>query len=367
METKPRAFVIMPFQHEFDAIYTMFIKETLVEAGFEVFRADDIRSQNSIIGDIVSSILTSDLVVADLSEANPNVFYELGLAHAFRKPVILLTQDVEDVPFDLRSYRLIRYSTHFADFAATKETLLEYGNKFKSGDIVFGSPVTDFQHQSSSHRADSFYGQGSKVEQQTADDRGWLDHAQDLYDGYERLAQIIAPVLQKLDGITNVVTEMPASLSTAMAKPAPQGLRETQRILRGFAVRLDEFTALVESANSEYATIAKETDNSLEILFGLSSPKTSKEKDNLTNQLNSFVETREALKAGKDGFLQLANSMDQVPPIDRILTKSVRKASGEIKRMADNLEKTISSISRAIESGRKMLDDPELGHEEIPE
>ena len=81
--------------------------------------------------DIIEMIEKSDLIIADLTSSNPNVYYELGIAHAFGKPVIHLVQSpVEDVPFDLRSYRLITYSTDFAEIDQAKEELAEYARKF---------------------------------------------------------------------------------------------------------------------------------------------------------------------------------------------------------------------------------------------
>ena len=140
----PNVFVLMPFDEEFDPVYKKFIKPVFEEAGFVVDRADDILSQQNILKDVLEGIHKSDLIVADLTGANPNVFYELGLAHALRKPVILITQSIEDVPFDLKSYRLLEYSTHFAKIEKARGQLLEYAKGSLAGNMPFGSPVTDF-------------------------------------------------------------------------------------------------------------------------------------------------------------------------------------------------------------------------------
>lgn len=60
---------------------------------------------------ISGSVFThAEVLLADLTGKNPNVFYELGLAHAARKPVVLITETLADVPFDLRAIRVIEYS-----------------------------------------------------------------------------------------------------------------------------------------------------------------------------------------------------------------------------------------------------------------
>jgi nucleoside 2-deoxyribosyltransferase len=59
--------------------------------------------------DILKSIGAADVVLADLTRKNANVFYEVGICHALGKPVLLLAQSIEDVPFDLRHRRVLLY------------------------------------------------------------------------------------------------------------------------------------------------------------------------------------------------------------------------------------------------------------------
>ncbi len=134
----------MPFEEGFAEVYNLFIAATLASAGYDVVRADDMRAQQNILKDIVVGISSADLIVADLTDANPNVYYELGIAHALRRPVILLTQRVDDLPFDLRSYRVIPYSTHFAEITRAREQLHELAKGAADGVIPFGSPISDF-------------------------------------------------------------------------------------------------------------------------------------------------------------------------------------------------------------------------------
>src|SRR5436305_7965208 len=89
-ENQPIAFVIMPFASEFDEVYRLFISDALNAAGYKVLRADNLLSHRSILQDIIGAIASSNLIIADLTGANPNVFYELGIAHALCKPVIIL-------------------------------------------------------------------------------------------------------------------------------------------------------------------------------------------------------------------------------------------------------------------------------------
>ncbi len=143
-EHRLRAFVLMPFDTEFDAIFDKLITPTLEEVGYDVKRADSILNQQNILKDILRGIAEADLVVADLTSLNANVFYELGIAHTLLRPTVLLAQSNKDVPFDLSSYRVILYSTHFVEAPQLSKKLKEIGEKAKNNKLGFGNPVSDF-------------------------------------------------------------------------------------------------------------------------------------------------------------------------------------------------------------------------------
>ena len=84
------------------------------------------------------------MVVADLTSLNLNVFYELGISHGLEKHTVLLTQAMEEVPFDLKPYRIIRYSVHYAEVPKLSEALMKVAENAKSGGVKFENPVTDF-------------------------------------------------------------------------------------------------------------------------------------------------------------------------------------------------------------------------------
>ena len=108
-QTKPKCFVIMPFGGWFDKYYINVYIPAIEAAGFEAKRADDLYRPGNIVNDIWTYTKEATVLLADLTNKNPNVFYELGLAHAITKPAILITASMEDVPFDLRSLRVIDY------------------------------------------------------------------------------------------------------------------------------------------------------------------------------------------------------------------------------------------------------------------
>lgn len=98
----------MPFRTELDGVYAA-VTRACRNLGYECVRADEIDKPGAILVQIMRHVQESQVVIADLSGSNPNVFYELGMAHVRKENVILLTQEVGQVPFDLRHWRLIAY------------------------------------------------------------------------------------------------------------------------------------------------------------------------------------------------------------------------------------------------------------------
>jgi hypothetical protein len=105
----PRVFVLMPFADEYLSIYQDHIKTVSERRGLSCGRADDLFGPGSIISEIWSAINRADVIVADCTGRNPNVFYEIGIAHTLGKPTILISQTKSDVPFDIGGLRIIFY------------------------------------------------------------------------------------------------------------------------------------------------------------------------------------------------------------------------------------------------------------------
>jgi transcriptional regulator with AAA-type ATPase domain len=109
---KDYCFVLMPFadQNDLQAVYNEHIKNVIEnKCGLRCERADDIYDISGIMQSVWESINKATLIIADLTQRNPNVFYELGIAHTLGKPVIIITQSMDFVPFDLRHLRCILY------------------------------------------------------------------------------------------------------------------------------------------------------------------------------------------------------------------------------------------------------------------
>lgn len=138
-ENPSLVFALMPFTDEDDDRYQLGIKEAARSVGLQCQRADEIRhTQNVICRAICQPIRAARYVVADITEKNPNVFYELGLTHGrcedvdqVNKRVILITRDISTTPFDLRNMNIIEYDSVGSLRSKLRTTFLELLAEFE--------------------------------------------------------------------------------------------------------------------------------------------------------------------------------------------------------------------------------------------
>src|SRR5688572_13651792 len=115
MSDNQKAFVVMPFSRELTDIYELGIKAGCELAGVTCTRVDEQIFSEHILKRIYQQIDDADLIIAEMTGRNPNVFYEVGYAHARDKTVLLLTRSEDDIPFDLRGFRHIIHGGSITD------------------------------------------------------------------------------------------------------------------------------------------------------------------------------------------------------------------------------------------------------------
>lgn len=129
-------FIIMPIKKDttddyrhFKTLYEDWIKTIPESQGYRVIRADDVQRSGLITREVISTLARADLVIADLTDLNPNVFYELGVRHALRGQGTIMLLDesrTQDVPFDLSPYRVIKFSSDMYGLGILRKRLVAY-------------------------------------------------------------------------------------------------------------------------------------------------------------------------------------------------------------------------------------------------
>ena|ERR1035437_837784 len=111
---RPKAFVVMQFSEPYNELYQEVIHRICDEFKIDAKRADEVYGPGVIIADIVKQIVESKVIIAEITPANPNVYYEIGYAHALGKPTILIAEKATALPFDVSPFRVLFYENTIA-------------------------------------------------------------------------------------------------------------------------------------------------------------------------------------------------------------------------------------------------------------
>jgi hypothetical protein len=130
---RQRAFVVMQFDDAYDSVYDV-IKRVAESNGFDAYRVDEVYGPGIILRDIVRGLAESDVVIAEITSSSPNVFYELGYAHALEKPTILLAERSRKLPFDISGYRCIFYDNSIKGKGELEALLTNHLKAISQGD-----------------------------------------------------------------------------------------------------------------------------------------------------------------------------------------------------------------------------------------
>jgi hypothetical protein len=150
MSRDETCFVIMPFAESYSATYRQAIRPAVEEAAqrlglpLRCVRGDEAAGPGSITRQIVEGIHAARVVIADLSGDNPNVFYELGIAHSAGNKTVRIARDVQKIPFDVHAYRVIPYAPDEAGLARLRAELVPAIAAACACPTAATNPVYDF-------------------------------------------------------------------------------------------------------------------------------------------------------------------------------------------------------------------------------
>lgn len=361
----------MPFTSDFDDVFERFIKLSLSEAGFDVFRAKDIMSQQSILRDIVESLRNSDIVVADLTSSNPNVYYELGIAHGCSRPVILLTQEIDDIPFDLRPYRVVQYSTHFARIGEARQQLTELARAALSGKVLFGNPVSDLDGSppritvrdgtASEVIELRFESQGRNEAEEQDDalpndgDAGFIDNLLAVLEGMEKMGQIISQIGEQHGSMTHATDIMNTELVKAGENPDVSNLRHMRKVAQSFARKLDDYADLLTQQNKDYRQALAGASEAMEYLVRNQSVEDDDQRERLSQYLRGLEETERQVAGAREAFSGLATSIRTTASIEKQFNRARMRAADSLDAFVQSIDQTASMITRARRIGEELL------------
>lgn len=299
----------------------------------------------------------ADLVVADVSGLNGNVMYELGLAHAMGKRTVIITQEIDELPFDLRPYRVNQYSTSFAKAPALAKKLAEIAQGVLNGTATFGNPVQDFapDYIGRSEQVGTPMHEGLPQAETPVPD----DDDMGLLDWSERLTQATAAVKDRSDEIAEAtrtigarVSDHSEKLNQVTGQLGEKGRPTVIRMLRGAASDFDAFSAQLEESNPGLAAAVRDLGDSTNGIAKTRSAKTPAEIATIENEIRSLSEAEIAFESTYESVTGFAQSIADLPKLEQTLTRAVRRAGVQVSETAEIISGALGEFGRA----RKLLE-----------
>ncbi len=144
-DSKKLCFIIMPFKDDMKEVYREAIKPACEKAGFVSLRVDELKGAFNINRKIIEHIFSSNAIIADLTDWNPNVFYEMGVAHAIDNKTITIIQKKNKLPFDVVTYRGIFYEQTEAGLVKLRDDIVDSLQTLAEWRNHPSNPVQDFK------------------------------------------------------------------------------------------------------------------------------------------------------------------------------------------------------------------------------
>lgn len=135
--------LMMPFSAEFNLVHEAILRSAMA-CRLRCFRADSIWEEATIIQDIFNLIFRAQVVIVDFTGRNPNVMYETGIAHTLGKHVIPISQSLDDVPFDMRHHRVLKYLSNGEGLSKMASELERKLMQFAITPVVQGASEDSF-------------------------------------------------------------------------------------------------------------------------------------------------------------------------------------------------------------------------------
>lgn len=351
--SKSKVFVIMPFADEFFESYEML--KSHFDDEFDFSHAGDEDNQQNILADIIPPIYNSDIVLADLTGLNPNVMYELGIAHSLNKKTIMITRDnLSTLPFDLKQYRAKDYSTHFKKF----QELIDYLNKnfhgAVDGSVIFSNPVSDFIDKNHI-RPENLFKSASDSLDIPDGEKGFLDFLTEIEEDTNNMNNEITSISSGLQTMTSGINrhknEIKRVENDKSSGKAAFIRKQTQKVadyISTFSKQLNTHTGSIQTL---WGQIEKNTLGLLENRYA----STPENKEALIAYIKNIGNLKTAIAESNQSVTKMKEVLLGNLGIERSLNQSIRFMDQDLSAYLDMTEQMIKSIDRIIDKSRFVI------------
>ncbi|MGL5825360.1 MAG: hypothetical protein ACRCYU_11170 [Nocardioides sp.] len=194
-----------PEREHADMVRKYLVEKALDSRDYTVERADDDTNPGNITPRIIAAIQNADLVLADLTGLNPNVFYELAAAHGYGKPVVLIFKKGERIPFDLKDVRVVRYDmTHPPTVDEAQTLLASFAKAALDNPEAIQTPLSDAGRfraleESTDPQVDALVALTEQIQSLRRAVSALLSETEPRRSNRQKVRSVVAEVLQELE------------------------------------------------------------------------------------------------------------------------------------------------------------------------
>ena len=353
---KAKVFMIMPFTDVFFEVYEMLRLEFMDK--YEFSNATNVGNQQNILRDIIQPLYETDVVIADLTGLNPNVLYELGVAHTFNKKTIVITQDdLSKLPFDLKQYRAKEYTTHFKSFAELLEYMKSNLHGAISGDVVYSNPVKDFMGLNGINNIPWFSNEKITIDIDSDSDKGLIDFVADIEEDMDNLNKNIDKLIENMNHMTDGINKTVVAIERANNRGGSGNATLVQIEAKKAAGYINDFSAKLKEHNKHFSELWNKIEkNTLGLLENPYAAKGENKTDmvlfiraikTLQKAINVSIKSIEGMKDASLGNLG----------IERTLSQSVRFLDTDLKTHLEIMDFMSVSIDKIIYKSKFIVGD----------
>jgi len=355
MDNKPKVFVITPFGDDFLALYNK-LKEEFSES-FEFTNAGDLDNQQNILKDIVEGIHEASVIIADLTGLNANVFYELGLAHAMNKKVIIITQSITELPFDIKSYRANEYSLQFNKLPKLIEELKNLLFGAINKEVQYGNPVSDYipnfyQYSKGSANEKEIEEKAScksqEVDKENDDEKGFLDYITDINENSEKMSNEIEKISTGMDNMNIAVEKSTAEINRVKSQSGNTDVSFIRNVCRKLSSPIMEYAENLKGNVREISLCWNIIENSYLALLDNKYALEGENVKDLKISINSLENMQNSMNETDNSMEEFVSVLNNSMGIERKLNKAITALIDELEGYLTMTNTMSSSIDRIL-------------------
>ena len=364
MKNKPKVFVITPFDEDFLALYNE-LKRVFSE-DYDFTNAGDLDNQQNILQDIVEGIYQADVIIADLTGLNANVFYELGLAHAMNKKVIIITQDLGELPFDIKSYRVSEYSLQFNKLPKLIEELRKLLPGAIDDSVKYGNPVSDyipnfFKCENgifSINNLEDIVDEGNISIPKTADDeeeKGLLDYIEDIEENSKKMTDEIVSMGNEMDDMNISISAAAYEIDRVKSQSGNVDASFIRNTFRNLSSPIDTFTEKLKDHTREVPKFWDAVENGYLSLLDNQYTQNANNIEAICESMTVLKNMQNAIAGSDTDIKSLIIELRRCLGMERRLNKAISSLISELGEYLQMTDTISSSIDRILSKGKIII------------